>query len=51
MTRKHFIRMANIIREVECPNVRNHLAREFADFCREMNPNFDRARFLEACNA
>ena len=48
LTRKHFIHIAATIAECD-PDIRPNLAEQFADFCAEHNPLFDRERFIEAC--
>jgi hypothetical protein len=59
MTRKHFNALAAIFRQHRDmfdggrnPNkvaANEELARRMADYLDTQNPNFDRARFLEAC--
>lgn len=60
MTRKHFIAIANIVRDliIDAPAAGfdeghtagvEELARNMADYFVTENPNFDRARFLKAC--
>ena len=62
MTKKHFIRMAEIVRnikdgkwqnpETEEPTELGHallVANAFANVAREDNPRFDEQRFLKAC--
>ena len=46
LTRKHFIALAEILREHEADGV---LVRDIADFCYQSNSNFDRGRFYHAC--
>ena len=46
MTRKHFIALAQILKEHKANGV---LIRDMAQFCYNENSNFDRARFYEAC--
>jgi hypothetical protein len=46
MTRKHFIALAQILKEHKADGV---LIRDMAQFCYNENSNFDRARFYEAC--
>ena len=58
MSKKHFIELARIIRDHSNPKLFTFsavsnaqlIAEHLADFCAKQNPNFDRARFLEACN-
>ena len=47
MTRKHFIALANAIKE---SHGFDELVDRVADVCAEANPNFDRQRFIEACH-
>lgn len=58
MTRKDFIALAKMIREFnqyhdEGSNTANHFdtqqIKTIADFCATQNPQFDHARFLQAC--
>lgn len=61
LSRKHFQALADIVRAAYVPengeetaNVGYNLAVSdmadaLADFCAQHNPNFDRARFLDAC--
>ncbi len=49
MTRKHFVAIARAIAMIDCPGTRDHLALLMADICADSNPNFDRTRFLRAC--
>jgi len=51
MSKKHFVRMAAIIAGIKDPVERNRIAREFAALCASTNPNFNRSRFLDACDA
>ena len=46
MSRRHFIRLAGIIREYKPQPL---LVREIADMCGSENPRFDRYKFYEAC--
>ena len=52
MTKKHFVKLAAIIRDNE--NIADDgtglaIAEDIADMCAAENPQFDRRRFLEAC--
>lgn len=49
MSRKDYIRAANIILMVADTEIRAYLAREFADMFKADNPAFDRQRFYTAC--
>lgn len=50
MTRKHFEAIAATIKSADMGSVeRSKLARDMASTLKEMNPNFDRSRFIEAC--
>ena len=50
LTRKHFIELARIVHEEKLPEcLRKSIAEKLADFCAEHNPNFDREKFLKAC--
>jgi len=46
LTRKHFIELADILREHKADGV---LIRDIADFCYNSNSSFDRGRFYNAC--
>jgi hypothetical protein len=53
MSKKHFIKLAELIRTTEKPNLATvHAFDSFrirlADYLAEQNPNFDRDRFLNA---
>ena len=45
MTKKHFIALADAIKQTHVTFTSEHLD-VLADFCREQNPRFDRARWL-----
>ena len=47
LTKKHFIKIAKILKE---SNADNQLIQKFVDFFREENPKFDRERFINACD-
>tara|TARA_R110000782_G_scaffold78403_1_gene156274 strand:+ start:58 stop:237 length:180 start_codon:yes stop_codon:yes gene_type:complete len=49
MTRKHFIRTANIISKIGDSQVRQATALNFAVWFKEENSNFKTQTFLEAC--
>lgn len=54
MTRKHFIAIAADFKAVlnvnpELTDAIRELASSQADLFKSINPNFDRARFMEAC--
>lgn len=52
MSRKHFIKIAEIVRDTGLPEwARIELAERLADMCQEESKTFDRERFLVACNA
>ena len=46
MTRKHFIAIAEILKEHSADY---YLVKDFCDYLRTQNPNFDRNRFIDAC--
>ena len=51
MTRKHFERLAELVRTWDKPyTLRVELARALAGICEEFNPAFDQAKFYSACN-
>ena len=53
MTRKHFERIASIIRKFPAEtygwSAKETLAKEFIQMFEEDNPNFDDERFIKAC--
>lgn len=55
LTKKHFILLAEIvrggvdIRDNDCVACIGYLADKLADFCAVHNPNFNREKFLKAC--
>jgi hypothetical protein len=51
MTRKHFQMIANVVKNIDDPNVRHAVAMEFALKLKDMNPRFDISRFVGACNS
>jgi len=50
MSKKHFVAIAEAIREIADNRARRIAARALADCLRGTNPRFDRGRFLYACN-
>lgn len=46
---RHFAWLAATIRDWPVPSERAEMATYFADACTHTNPNFDRRRFLSAC--
>ncbi len=46
MTRKHFIELAEMLYTM---NASTELINQMANFCAKQNRNFDRQRFLAAC--
>ena len=46
MTKKHFIALAAILKSQSAPP---SLVSAIADWLAQINPNFDRERFVEAC--
>ena len=50
MTKKHFIALADVLRNEVLPNLapesRADVLNELARFCKSQNPNFDRERWL-----
>jgi len=52
MTKKHFIELATVLRDLRASlSATDHLAacRAIAAMCRRANPRFDTERFLTAC--
>lgn len=49
MTRKHFNAFAKALLTISDTYQRAQAAALIADICKAANPNFDRARFMEAC--
>ena len=47
MSRKHFRAIADILRRSEVAGL--DLTLEFVAFCEQENPNFDREKFIKAC--
>lgn len=48
MSKRHFIRLADIMGDISNPTERDIIARKVADFCRGENSNFDYGRFMGA---
>jgi len=51
MSRKHFEEIARVLSTIADDNERRRVAREMASALASTNPNFNRSRFLGACNA
>ena len=51
MTRKHFQMIANVVKNIDDPNVRHAVAMDFALKLKGENPRFDISRFGGACNS
>jgi len=49
LTRRHFKAIADIISHVGDPQVHKMLVKQFSDFCRSENAQFDTYRFERAC--
>ena len=59
MTKRHFEKLAKIIKEAkelideqgnsECDFALDVMTNKITEFCKEMNPRFDKKRFLKAC--
>lgn len=52
MTKKHFEQLAALIKSGRIGDVdllADTIAHSTADMCADMNPRFDRVRFLKAC--
>ena len=50
MTKKHFIKVASILNNINDKSLRNMIALEFVAMFKEVNPRFDDAKFLRAVN-
>lgn len=53
MSKKHFIKVAKVIRAVidhKHPQPAELIAENLAEIFADLNPRFDRSRFLAACN-
>ena len=50
MSKKHFIDLASTIRFMS-PALSSYQINDLADFCQRHSANFDRDRFLAACEA
>jgi len=51
MTRKDFKALAEIVKGIKNDAEREKTAKLMADFCAGQNSNFNRSKFLAACNA
>ena len=51
MTRKHFVLIAEVISRMENDKARYDVASDMAYELSTVNPRFERARFMSACNA
>ena len=49
MTRKDYVLIATIIKEVKDDQTRNQLALDFSIQLKQDNPRFNTQRFIEAC--
>lgn len=49
MSRKDFCALAAAMLLIADRDLRRMVAGELASHCKRSNPNFDRARFMEAC--
>jgi hypothetical protein len=49
MTRKHFQAIADVIATIESKKVREEVAKDMAYAVGRFNSNFNRQRFLDAC--
>lgn len=49
MTKKDFIMIAAIIKDIGDPTIRKFVALKFNDKLRTTNPLYDRAKFMKAC--
>lgn len=49
MTKRHFIRLAEEIANIEDRELAWQVAKIFARMCREFNPRFNREKFMAAC--
>lgn len=53
MSKKHFIKVAKVIRSVidhKHPQPAELIAENLAEIFADLNPRFDRSQFLAACN-
>ena len=50
MSRKHFIEFARAISQISDDEERKRVAELVANVCNQLNPNFNRTKFMEACN-
>tara|TARA_R100000458_G_C8068630_1_gene108430 strand:+ start:260 stop:472 length:213 start_codon:yes stop_codon:yes gene_type:complete len=51
MTRKHFKMIADVVKNIDDPNVRHAVAMDFAQRLKAENPRFDISRFVGACES
>ena len=50
MTRKHFNRLAEIVKSIRDQNERQRVGYEIGKLCADSNPNFDWDYWCEGCN-
>lgn len=51
MSRKHFEMIANIVKDIPDEQIRKETAEKFASELRSLNANFNKHKFMIACNA
>lgn len=49
MTKKHFKKVASIVKQIKPKKQRLYIAIEFVIYFEEMSKRFDREKFFEAC--
>lgn len=49
MSKKHFAKLAESVRQIRNPQTRRECAEAIARVCATFNPRFDHARFFAAC--